>query len=639
MPTVRRKEAGERTTIQAHTTNKDVRRIATVASWWKSTGKRQLQNELLSSFEYLKRTQNHRYRQIAVFSRLYGSIPLMGVVGTNLTKVGLSGTVPIDRPTFNAIQSCSDTLVARISQSKPRAVFLTDGGDYKQRNLAKKLNAFMDGEFYRTKAYEKGEAALKDAAITGTGVVKVLEKDGLVSVERLLNTELLVDMNDGMYGEPRQMYHMKLVDRDVLAEAFPEVKGVVRLAEQAYPDNSDESGKSIADQVMVVEAWHLPSKKGAKDGRHSIVCSSGVILDEDWEKPYFPFVFLHYSSRMLGFWSQGLAEQLMGTQVEINRLLITMSQSINLVGVPRVFVEEGSKVVKSHLNNAIGAVVMYRGTKPQYEVAPCVPVELYGQLERLIDYCYKQCGISQLAANAQKPAGLDSGEAIRTYEDVFADRLTTIAQHYDKFFVELAYLITDLAKDIAKREGKYSTIYPGKLGSMQIDLAKADLAEDPVIQIFNANSLPRDPSGRLAKITEMTQAGMISITEARRLLDFADLAQVEVLANAPEERIYQTLDDIIEDGKYSPPDPFTNLQLAEQIVVQYINLYVPMKLEEKKAQMLRDYYTQIQDLKQTAMQPPPGMPMPVSGGALAGTPTAVPQPPAQSPILPNAPQS
>ena len=170
--------------------------------------------------------------------------------------------------------------------------------------------------------------------------------------------------------------------------------------------------------------------------------------------------------------------------------------------------------------------------------------------------------------------GLDSGAAIRSYDDISTDRFAALHRRYDNVFVELAYLIVDKAKDIAERDGKYATVYPGKNGTQEVELPKASLITDNyVIQCFTQSSLPKDPAGRLAKITEMIQAGMISISEGRRLLDYPDLEQVEKLANAGEERIFQILDDIIESGKYQPPDPFMDLELATTLTVQYINLY------------------------------------------------------------------
>jgi hypothetical protein len=503
--------------------------------------------------------------------------------------------------------------------------------------MAKKLNNFLAGEFFQTKAYEKMSEILRDSLVTGTGCLKVYEtEDNRVGLERVLLTELFTDANESIYGEPRQLYQVKLVDRAVLAEANPKYRSTINKAEQAFIDNSSEASKSVSDLVMVVEGWRLPSGKNSGDGRHSIVCSAGVIFDEEYTKPTFPFVFLHYSKRLLGFWAQGIAERLMGTQLEINSLLFTISRAIKLVGVPRVFVEQGSKVNKAAMNNDVGVVVTYSGTKPIYEVAPAVPQEMYAQLQRLINYGYQQEGISSLDAQAQKPAGLNSGEAIRSYDDISTDRMAAFSRKFDDAFVDLSYQIVDRAKDIAEREGKYSTVYPNKNGTKEIELPEADLLQDKyVIQCFNMSSLPRDPAGRQAKIVEMIQAGMISIKEGRRLLDFPDLEQIEKLANASEERIFQILDEIIESGNYTPPDPFMDLQLANDLAVQYYNLYSSAKLEEEKCELIRTFFSQVQMLKKAAMpQQPPAMPP----GAAPNPPQANAAPLPTSPLVPNAVQ-
>lgn len=609
----------------------DKKNISQAFKWWEATTDNDLVGQLLGTVAFLKESQNFRQRQAAIFARLYGNMSLFSFIGNNISQMDQNKGLPTDRPTFNVIQSASDTLISRISQSRPAPVFLTDNGDYKERNLAKKLNNFVLGEFYQTKTYAKSAIALRDALVTGTGIIKVYEsQDHKVALERVLLTELFTDPNESIYGDPRQLYQIKLVDRAVLAEAFGK-KAMIEKADKAYPDNSADSSKTVSDLVMVVEGWRLPSGPDAKDGRHTLACTSGIIFDEKWTKDKFPFAFLHYSPRLLGFWSQGLAEQLMGTQLEINSLLYTISRAIKLVGVPRVFIESGSKVVKSHNNNDIGVIITYQGTKPIYEVAPCVPQELYAQLQRLIDYAYQQCGVSAMQASAQKPAGLNSGEAIRSYDDISTDRFASLSRKYDDFFVELAYLIIELAKDICEEQGSYKTVFPNKNGVKEIDLPKADLLKNPfVIQCFNMSSLPRDPAGRMQKVTEMIQSGMITLKEGRRLLDYPDLEQVEKLANASEERIFQILDDIIEEGKYTPPDPFLDLGLANDTVVQYINLYTPAKLEEEKCQMLRDFFSQIQALKHAAMPPAP-MAAPPGGIQPQANPEALPT----SPLVPN----
>lgn len=614
--------------------------IAKSYQWWMAPNDRDLAEQVLATASFLKENQGDRYRQAAIFAKLYGNINLFNLVGST-GKIPQGGqSVPLDRPTFNLIQSAIDTIVAKIGQTRPSPTFLTDGGDYKERRLAKQLNNFIQGELYQTDAYEKAVLVLRDALALGTGVLKIYETDdNKVGIDRILYTELFVDPNEAIYSNPRQIHQLKLIDRQQLMALYPKAKRDIMQAEQSFV-NDAESSRTVSDLVMVVESWHLKSGKDAKDGRHVIACSSGVIFDEDYDKEKFPFVFLNYSPRMLGFWAQGVAEQLMGTQLEINSLLYTISKSMKLVGVPRIFVENGSKVVKSHLNNEIGTIITYTGVKPSYEVAQCVPQELYAQLQRLIEYGYKQVGVSEMQAGSQKPGGLNSGEAIRSYSDISSDRMATISKAWEKFFVELSYQIIDKAKEISERTGKYQTIYPNKDGTKEIDLPKMKILDNPfVIQCFNMSSLPRDPAGRMQKVTEMIQSGMITIKEGRRLLDYPDLEQIEKLANSSEERIYKILDQIIEEGEYTPPDEFMDLQLAQDLVVQYYNLYVSCNLEEEKAEQLRTFHTQVMDL----LAPPPapmdmagGMAPPMEGapGEAGPQPLAPPEPMAPSPLVP-----
>lgn len=628
MAKITKSDRSKRETIVVKTRTAQSGTPSATNRWWKAP-KAERAGALLASASFLKEFLQYRYRQASIYARLYSNMPMYNMLSGSSYRMSQSNQLPIDRPTMNVVQSCVDTLVSRLTQGRPRPVFLTDNADYHERNIGKQLNYFIQGELFQTKAYQMGEIMLRDAAVLGTGCLKIFEtKDHKVAIERVLYTELLVDPNDSLYGDPRQLYQMKLIDRDVLADLFPDKRAEVLNAEQAYPDNSADASKTVSDQVMVVEGWHLPSGPGANDGRHTIACSSGTLLDEEYNKDKFPFVFLHYSPRLLGFFGQSLCEQLMGTQMEINKLLITISQAINLVGVPRVFVEDGSKVVKAHLNNQIGSIVTYRGTKPQYEVAPCIPQEMYTHMQRLIDYAYQQSGVSALSASSQKPAGLDSGTAIREYDDLQSDRFAALNRRYDNFFIDLSYQIIGLAKDIAIREGKYETVFPNKNGTKQVDLPKADLLDDTfVIQCFDSSALPRDPAGRQQKVVEMLQAGMIDAKEARRLLDYPDLEQDEKLANAGEERILKILDEIVEDGKYTPPDPFMDPGQAITLSNQYYNLYMAADLSEKRAEMLRTFNAQAIALQQAATMPAPQQP----------TPQAPPVPMTPSPMVPQVP--
>ncbi len=606
--------------------------------WWKNEDETRLAVELCGTATYLKTNQTYRVRQIAANIRLYCGLSVYSYAGSNISKMDQTKSLPDDRPTFNLIQACTDTLVSRLSQNEPEPKFLTDNGDYKQRHLAQSLNQFILGEFYQTKAYEKGVRVLRDAIVSGTGVLKVYEDHSKkVAVDRVMISDLYTDENESLNGQPQQLVQLKLMDRDKLIMQSPKKVGMmIKDTPASYPDNSPDSGATVSDQIMVVEGWRLPSCPDPKDpnyipGRHTIATLNGVILDEEWNKPKFPFVFLKYSDPFLGFWGQGLATQLFGTQLTLNRILYTIARAITLVGVPRVFINQASKIAKTHNNNEIGAIITYTGEKPSYEVAPCNAPELYNERDKLIQYGFQQSGVSAMQATSQKPVGLNSGEAIRTADDISSDRFSSLSKKYETMYVDLAYLVADVAKDIAERDGKYQTVYPNKNGTKEIDLPAMKFLSDPfVIKCFTESTLPRSPAGRIQTVTEQVQAGMLTIKEGRRLMRFSDLEQNEKLDNASEERIYQILDNIVESGKYTPPDTFMDLQMAWQLVIQYYNLYMAAKLEESKADLLRKFFTQTQALIQ-AMTPPP---QPVA----QPQPQANPEPLPTNPMIPNGPQ-
>lgn len=601
--------------------------------WWLAQTDAELTAQLLSTTSYLKKIHQVRIRQASIFTRLFSGKPLYNYLA-NVGTLDNSQQLPIGRPTANVVYSCSDTLCSRISQDRPRPLFLTDEGHYKERHLAKTMNNFVMGEFFRTKAYDLGAIALRDSTIIGDGLVKVYKRDNKVCLDRTIATELLTDYNDAYYGSPRSLIQMKLVDRSEAMALDPKNSEKISKAMRGSVDNTPLSTETVSDQFIVSEGWRLPSCEGAGDGRHVIVCSTGVLLDEEWTKPTFPFAKIGYNPNMVGWFSQGLAEILMPTQMEIYKLLIIASQAIELMGVPRILVDEFSSILETAFNNNIGSIIKWssKGMKPEFLNAQANSPEIYEWIKWLIENSFQMSGISQMSAAAKKPAGLNSGEAIRSYDDLQTDRFAAFQKRYQNFYTDLAYLVTDTASDIAKETGKYLTVYPSRDGTREVDLPKAVMLRDTYIfQCFEESFLPRDPSGRRATLSEMFAAGEIDAQELRRLQPFPDLQQSDSLANALKERILKDLDDIIEDGEkgFSPPDAFIldPSDQASMICVQYINKYSITDLEDEKLDLLRKYFVLVQELKQRAMPPPPPMlPAGPGGPASPQLQIAPPQP-------------
>src|SRR5271165_5439199 len=144
--------------------------------WWLAENDSELVAQLLSTTAYLTKVHQVRIRQASIYTRLFSGKPLYNYLA-NVGTLDNSQQLPIGRPTANVVYSCTDTLVSRITQDKPRPVFLTNEAHYKERKLAEELNNFMVGELYRTKGYELGALALRDCCVIGDGLVKVYPKD------------------------------------------------------------------------------------------------------------------------------------------------------------------------------------------------------------------------------------------------------------------------------------------------------------------------------------------------------------------------------------------------------------------------------------------------------------------------------
>ena len=600
--------------------------------WWMLDGQ-DAADVISGTLNLIRDAQSFRATQWIVSARLYGNLAPTTLAGVSFSKLAAQQPALRDRISYNLVQSVVDTAVAKVTRNRPKPLFLTSGGNYKKQREAKKMNAFSDGVFYENATHEIGTTVLRDAAVWGDGFIHVFAKGDRVCHERVMSSEIFVDDVESLYGSPRQMHRVKQVDRQVLFDMFPDDADKIAGAK---PSKTEEAGRSIvADMLTVRESWHLPSGPGADDGKHCITIDGAVLGEmEPWPHQWFPFARCQWSPRLYGYWGQGLAEQLQNIQLEINKLLWVIQRSFHLAGSFKVFIENGSKVVKEHLNNDVGSIINYTGTPPQYVVPPIVSQEIFAHLQNLINKGYEQAGISQLAASSLKPEGLNSGRAIREYNDIQTDRFHTVAKSYENMFMDVARLSIEVVKMIAAEKEGYKVRVPGRKAVQDIEWNDINLSdEDYVMQCYPVSSLPNDPAGRLQTIQEYAQAGFLSPRQARRLLDFPDLDQVESLANAEEDYLTGVFDRIVDDGDYTSPDPLDDLQLSKQLCLEYYAKGKANNLREDRLELLRRYLAQINEIEQAMMPPAPPMPMP---GA-EGMPLAPPMPMAPSDLVPNVP--
>ena len=594
-------------------------------NWWAVKGD-EMADAVHKIVYVLQRFDSSRITQYQISSKLYNNISLMGLNGFNLSKISTNASGQKDRITYNLVAEAIDTVIAKMSKNKPKPLFLTSGGDYKLQRKAKKLDKFVEGKFYENKAYDLSLETLLDAAVFGDGFIQVYAKDGNICYDRVMPGELYTDWMESYYGKPRQLHRPRNFDRDILIEMFPKYKKEIIAAKSA---TSDQVGiqQNVADQVCVVESWRLPSSDKSKDGVHCITIPGCVLFKEEWKQNRFPFAHIRWSKRLNGFWGQGAAEQIQNIQLEINKILWIIQRSIHLAGSFKILNKIGNKVVTEHLNNDIGAIVEYTDTPPQYVVPPIVPMELYNQVENLKRAGFERIGISQLSVASQKPAGLNSGAALREYNDIETERFMVLGKAYEKLFLDLAELTIDCAKNLAEAGEEVEVNLPEKSFIKTIKWKEVDLDKDAfVMKMYPVSTLPTDPAGRLQTITEYMQAGMITPRTGRRLLDFPDLEQIEDLANSREDYLHSIFEKIIEDGEFTPPEPYDDLQLAREMALEYYSQGKNSNVEEEKLELIRQFIDQVDLLVKKATPPAPeqGMPQPGMPEAVPANPMAAP---------------
>lgn len=581
-------------------------------NWWKVSDAL-LPAAVMNQVKALILNDKGRIEKYNEYSRLYSnksSSAWNGYMTTKVASAGASSASNNNTMAFNVVQSCVDTLVSKISKSKPKPEFLTSKGDYKLQNKAKKLNKFCAGLLYDNNAYSLVPLIFRDACVFGEGILHVYNDHGRVKFERVLPYEVVVDFLESHSGpqDAKTMHRIKNIDRDTLAsmvQASPEPWNKNYMEVYKIPATSDillAQHKSVSDTVTVIESWRLPSSPDADDGLHTLVAENFLIYKEKYSHNHFPFAIYRYSPALYGFWGIGLTEQLKPIQYELNFLLMTVQESLYLGGTYKILMHAGSKVVETHFDNTVGVIIKYAGeVAPQYITPPMVQPEIYQQIETLKAMAYEQTGISSLSATSQKPEGLDSGEAMRTYSNIESDRFQTVGQNYENFYLDVAKIAISVTKEIAESGGSPFAKVPGKRFIESIKWKDVKLEDDEYyMQVFSTNKLASDPSGRLSDIQDMLAMQLITPEQARRLNDFPDLDAENNLSNAMDDYLHQCLEKIAEDMEYTAPEPEDNLARAEQLGLEYYIVGKRDGLEPEKLDMLLSYISQVRMYRQMA---------------------------------------
>lgn len=604
--------------------------------WWKKPAD-SVHSAVFETVNHLDDTQHGIRDAYLHHLRLYSNRQALSFQGNEYIAAQDGGS----RIRLNVVKSCIDTATAHIATNRPRPLYQTKGGNYEQRERARRLGKFQLGQFMRMKRYLKGLQVFRDAAIFGPGVEKFYALNGSICSERVFPDELIHDTYEASGGSIRQLFQHKELPREVLLEQFPNEWKEIEQAKKIRDDRGVNNG--LAEPASVVEAWHLPSGPDADDGRHVIAISTCALVDEPWERERFPFAFFNWSDPVRGIFGIGAAEELAPIQVEINYIAQKIQRLMTLA-TSFIWKEKGSGV--GRIMNRDWAQYEYTGKPPIFQTVSAVSAEYFNHLDRLYQRAFEIMGISQLTAQAQKPAGLDSGEALRVFHDIGTKRFQHIGQRWEQFHLDAAECIYDVAADILESGDKadLKVLVSEDRDVQEIDFKDAYLERDQYVMIpYPVNLLPDTPAGQVEMVTKLGQG--IQAMQPYLPLLLTGIPDVEAVVNrisAPLRLAEKYVDRILQDNEYEPPFESMDLQLTREIATKSMLQAFVDGVPEERIETLRRFIGSVDELiskqqMQSPMVPSDAMAQVAPPGVPGTSPTLMGAPPVSPAMMQTQP--
>lgn len=593
--------------------------------WWNAE-KEHRHEAVTNAVTHTREKDTHRREANLRHMRLYENI-----IGTSYNSDPYATMYSADKVTLNVIKSVIDTVSARIAKNKPHPKFMTTHGNWTLQRRAKLLEKFVEAKFDEASVYDEAKKVFKDSCVFGTGALKIFRERDKICVERVFPGELFVPRSESLYGQPRCLYQRKWVSKTVLCELYPKHKQAIKRLDHgsvSQVDAGDIFFDADSDQVLVTEAWHLPSGVDSGDGRHSIVVDNATLLDEPYTKDHFPFCFFNWDDKLRGFWGRGIAEQLTGIQIEINRILIKIQKAFNLMAVPRIFVNSASKINKSYFNNKVGTIIPHVGEKPTILTPPIMQAEVYEHLWMLYNRAFEIAGVSTLSATGDIPEGLRAnGRAMLVYNDVENERFALVGQAWEQLFMDIAKQFVQHGKEAYEEDKDFSVVAAKDKNTVsEIRWKDVDMEEDQyTLRVYPTSILPQLPAGKMAAVEQLIAAGFVPQEEGAKLLGFPDLDSFLALDTAMSEYADRICEQMLDDHKYEPPEPYMDFQMVFKKVQAAYADAVNRGADEPGLKLMRRYMRQLHAMvKQVQAETQNLQALPAAGAPPAMTGTGVP---------------
>ncbi len=483
----------------------------------------------------------------------------------------------------NLARALVSTAVAKIAgKQRPKAAFCATEADWSVKRKAKKKERFVEAAMLARQgnhhdAYSVALLAFRDACVTDVGVLKFwADKQGRrVAIDRVLPWELVVDPNESRSGSPLNYFHDYGYDRFKLLERFRDVKGAEEaiMTAPAISDNyvggfGRGSVRDKARQVRVCEAWRMALSED-RPGAHALVVGDfDLTQGEKWTRAFPPFEFIMWEPWFMGAFGTSLIDIAGPLCNEYNAAFERWASAERLGSNQRTYYRKNScDKAALETNEACIAIEVAEGAEFPQDSTPQTmgqaSIEWQNTLKQLV---YEVPGVSQMDATARKEPGITADVAIRTMQNIGAERFAVQWQQYERV-VAIGSTRQILACVKELEEDGEGVVFRFPAGSVLEELKSSDFNDydvpDEAIQVQVVSGLVNTAADRLDLGEKLFGMGILSKEGFKRVIQYKDidgeLASESEQSTLLEKYIERWLDAEapVKGKKAQPKKPYT----------------------------------------------------------------------------------
>lgn len=460
----------------------------------------------------------------------------------------------------------------------------------KLRQSCKEATAYTDQVFNDLNLWDLVQSVGKSSGIAGTGWAWVRESvEGQLDAIEVDDDCVLLDPTAG--ANPRAWQLRLFFDREVLLRKYAsdeksENYATIKAKIEGAPGcrlGFFEVPIGYKDTIALCAGWYCD--RGDGKGRFVLAIDDCALEDEEYEYADPPLAWLKHEPISGGARGQGCTEQQLSLQREIDRRADNIAEQERISAWNRAQSRVGNGVQPEDLSG--NNLIEYTIEPVKFEMGLAAPAQLYAANRDTINDCLMRVGISQGQTTGTASPGIDAAVAIQAEMEISDVRHRGSMKRLERFVERLGKLLIRQAS-----KTKPEVMYQGR----KIDFTSVEAAlKSGHLRAYPMSGLPQSIAARRQEIYDRWQSGEIDRAQYRRLMDMPYLAQATDEVTASLELIYDQLDEIVEEEKFVPVLPFSNLPKALSLAVTRYQIEARRKSGKKVLQLLAMYISQVRE--------------------------------------------